>query len=766
MSIKRFFIFIVTIAFIVIDCNPVFFFFFVSVMGEVYHGDGGEIDSIEKKLKSPQDISSVAVIKLNEENMQEQRTAVANDLVPNQIGFSRQIESLSEHSRLKKRLNWLEIEGGGHTATIIISSPGAKALRVGIIVNKLPQETELRFFQINNETSGLSAALITGKQINHLLQLNREADPDHPDSETYWSPTVEGESIGIEIYLPPGIHPDNFDIAIPFLSHLFVSPFVSSSEFLKPQSYGESDSCQNDATCYSSWLDERNSVAHMVYTESGESYICTGTLLNDTDTSTEKPYFITANHCIDSQTVASTLETHWFFESALCNSTIRNSKYTIKYGGAKLHWTKGMTTSRLDSNQDVTFLELNDTPPGGASFAGWSTTMDSDTVTGIHHPQGDWKKISFGNQGGDYKCYWVGSDGDFSCTSSPNGSFRRIDFTDGGTEGGSSGSGLFNDNYQLIGTLTGGSGGPCASQDDYSKFGTAYSAGNLSQWLDPSVTCTYTILPSSGSFASSGGISSVSVTASSSSCGWTASESLSWVSLSPTSGTGSGSVAITAAANTGAARTGSITIAGKTYTVSQQSGVFTKITAVLTNNSPNLTINAGTDARVYGTASSNQITLASGARAELINFPGQNSIQIQASSTLFSVSRSGAVVTFEGSDKTVLKIPATASVQTISFNDQSLMLSIYNNQVMLDDQVIGLSKSPISHATSCTYGISPSSGSFTSSRGTSSVSVTASSSTCAWTASESLSWVSLSRTSGTGRGSVYWWCGCMSVKYI
>jgi Domain of unknown function (DUF4214)/Putative binding domain, N-terminal len=81
--------------------------------------------------------------------------------------------------------------------------------------------------------------------------------------------------------------------------------------------------------------------------------------------------------------------------------------------------------------------------------------------------------------------------------------------------------------------------------------------------------CNYNISSSSGSFTSSGGTSSISVTATTSICAWTASESLSWVTLSSTGGTGSGTVTITENANTGAARTGSVTIAGKTYTISQ-----------------------------------------------------------------------------------------------------------------------------------------------------------------------------------------------------
>lgn len=113
---------------------------------------------------------------------------------------------------------------------------------------------------------------------------------------------------------------------------------------------------------------------------------------------------------------------------------------------------------------------------------------------------------------------------------------------------------------------------------------------------------------------------------------------------------------------------------------------------ILTNTSPDHTVTFGNDEQVYGTSSSNQIILESGAKAELINFPGQNDIQIQSSADVFTVSRSGTVVTFEGSDGTVLKIPATGTGQTIFFNGEgSRVLQIYDDQVMLDDQVIGFS---------------------------------------------------------------------------
>lgn len=116
---------------------------------------------------------------------------------------------------------------------------------------------------------------------------------------------------------------------------------------------------------------------------------------------------------------------------------------------------------------------------------------------------------------------------------------------------------------------------------------------------------------------------------------------------------------------------------------------------VLSNNYHDYTLTPGSDVKIYGTSESNHIILPSGVKAELLNFPGQNSIQIQSSSSLFMVSRSGAVVIFEGFDGTMLKISATASIQTIAFTDQTLILRIHDNVVMLDDQVVVTEKSSV-----------------------------------------------------------------------
>jgi len=82
--------------------------------------------------------------------------------------------------------------------------------------------------------------------------------------------------------------------------------------------------------------------------------------------------------------------------------------------------------------------------------------------------------------------------------------------------------------------------------------------------------CTYDISPTSRALASTGGSYDVAVTASQSYCAWSASENRSWISIKPTTGSGNGSVRVTVSANTGAARTATITIAGQTHTVNQE----------------------------------------------------------------------------------------------------------------------------------------------------------------------------------------------------
>jgi hypothetical protein len=83
-------------------------------------------------------------------------------------------------------------------------------------------------------------------------------------------------------------------------------------------------------------------------------------------------------------------------------------------------------------------------------------------------------------------------------------------------------------------------------------------------------TCTYSISPTSATYAASGGSGTVTVTAGAG-CAWTASSNASFITVtSGASGSGSGSVGYSIAANTlTTSRTGTLTVAGQTFTVTQ-----------------------------------------------------------------------------------------------------------------------------------------------------------------------------------------------------
>jgi hypothetical protein len=84
--------------------------------------------------------------------------------------------------------------------------------------------------------------------------------------------------------------------------------------------------------------------------------------------------------------------------------------------------------------------------------------------------------------------------------------------------------------------------------------------------------CTYTISPPSKEVEREGGSYDITVSATHSGCEWSTSGGEDWFSMSPTSGSGSGAVRVTALANLGADRSATITVAGKTHTVNQEEG--------------------------------------------------------------------------------------------------------------------------------------------------------------------------------------------------
>jgi lysyl endopeptidase len=382
-----------------------------------------------------------------------------------QIGIARSAGPAGQALALTQELDWERLGDGGQAGVLTLSSTGATALRIGLLVNRLPASAEIRFF--NADQSEVHA--VSGSEILDQIAVNIRAGDASDQARTYWSPVVEGDFVGVEIYLPAGLSDTDVDLTSSQLSHLVYSASTNtySSELLALKNSG---SCNLDVMCHSAGNDLRNAVARMIFTENGSSFLCTGTLMNSSD-GQFIPYFLTANHCIDSQTLASTLNTFWFYRSSACNSGVLNAANRRLTGGAAMLWTSQRT--------DMSFLRLNNPAPSGAWFAGWdaATPSSSTPAVAVHHPAGDLQKISFSDVVGFANC-------NGGCSSATNGDYLVVVHSQGTTEPGSSGSGIFR-NQQLIGALRGG-GASCtnlSAPDVYGRFDLSFQDGNLGQWL-------------------------------------------------------------------------------------------------------------------------------------------------------------------------------------------------------------------------------------------------------------------------------------------
>jgi hypothetical protein len=107
-----------------------------------------------------------------------------------------------------------------------------------------------------------------------------------------------------------------------------------------------------------------------------------------------------------------------------------------------------------------------------------------------------------------------------------------------------------------------------AANTGAARTGTITIAGQTFT-VSQSGGCAYTISPTSASFAAAGGTGTVSITTAAG-CAWTATSNTPFALIvGGAAGAGSSAISYTVSANTGAARSGTLTIAGQTFTVTQ-----------------------------------------------------------------------------------------------------------------------------------------------------------------------------------------------------
>lgn len=347
---------------------------------------------------------------------------------------------------------WENLPNGDRVWRLKIQSKGANSLN--LIFNNffMPQGAELYLYNENKDY--IIGAFTTLNNKNH---------------GRFSTAPVKGSVVILEYYEPKSVQGQG-RLAVSSIVHAYRDMFKTAAAHIQnlQKDFGSSGSCNIDVACSlgANWQDQIRSVG-MVLT-AGNTRWCSGAMINNT-AEDGKPYFLTADHCLDGN--ESTWVYMFNYESPTCNGADGDLTNSIS----------GSTKRASYNNSDMTLLELSVTPPASyvVYYAGWDKSGIPATATiGIHHPSGDVKKIS--------------SNTDILLTSIDNADLWRVtNWEQGTTEGGSSGSPLFDQNKRIVGQLYGGNAS-CSnnSYDDYGKFnvswvGNGSSSGRLSNWLDP-----------------------------------------------------------------------------------------------------------------------------------------------------------------------------------------------------------------------------------------------------------------------------------------
>ncbi|MCW8997845.1 MAG: PKD domain-containing protein, partial [Kangiellaceae bacterium] len=337
-----------------------------------------------------------------------------------------------------------------------LSASNAKSLSLGLKNLFLPKGTKLFFYNSDLST-------VVGPYTHKSNKAHKEL----------WTPVIEADLVTLEINVPVKLKEQlTFDFAQVNLGY----------RGIKTHDMAKSGSCNIDVVCSQgdAWRNEIRSVARYTITNSQGTFLCTGSLVNNTS-GNRRPLFLTANHCgINSQTDSS-LVIYWNYETSACGGTPDGQLNQFQNG------TRYLASS---APSDFAIAELDENPNSSFNvhYAGWDAAdVAPGSAVAIHHPSGDEKRISLENDPLTITNY-------SSNTEISNGTHLRVSAWDEGTtEGGSSGSGLWNAAHRIVGTLHGG-GASCdatTESDWYGRMAVHWEGGGTPNtqakfWLDPS----------------------------------------------------------------------------------------------------------------------------------------------------------------------------------------------------------------------------------------------------------------------------------------
>ena len=369
---------------------------------------------------------------------------------------------------------WENLSDGGRICRLTLNCSGAQGL--GIIFGKvqLPAGSDL-FIYTTDKHNVLGA--FTAAEIR--------------DNQMFATRPVYGDRIVIEYYEPFNTN-ENVEIQLSGLTFMYRGFEKIVTSELKSVSSGN---CEVNVNCDEgqNWQNQKQGVVKILTKVGTKFFYCSGTLMNNTSQDFSG-LFLSASHCSNDFSGGSATAadySRWVFyfnyESPDCVSSAAKEQTVL---GAEM-----LATSDSPSNIGSDFLLLrffeNIPPKYNPYYCGWDAGNNTSTSgVCIHHPDGDIKKISTyispltsGTWGSTPNTHWI-----VRWAATANGH--------GVTEGGSSGSPLFDDEGLVIGTLTGGESS-CQNPtgpDMYGKMSFSWASnGSLAEqqlkpWLDPENT--------------------------------------------------------------------------------------------------------------------------------------------------------------------------------------------------------------------------------------------------------------------------------------
>lgn len=384
---------------------------------------------------------------------------------------------------------WTTLPNGDRVWQLKLSSTGALALIPCYDQFYLPIGATLHVFNPMRDE-------VTGAFTN----------ANNPRNGRFCTGLIHGEACIIEYYEPAAVAGQG-RIHLNELGHAYRMVPPRKSTQAGGTGFGGSNTCEVNVACPEGqpWQDQKNAIVRILV-KTGPSYgWCSGALINNTNQDCT-PYILSADHCYQddiSGALPSTADlSQWMFYFNYESPTCANP---VSEGTLANNFIVGCTAvaASLDtggnSGSDFALVKMNSSPPLNyiPYYAGWSNIdVASENGVGIHHPSADIKKIS------TYltpltSTSWAGvaANTHWQILWAPTVSGHGV------TEGGSSGSPIFDFNHHIVGTLTGG-GSDCSTpnnNDLYGKFSYHWSGNGttankrLLDWLDPGITGAQTL---------------------------------------------------------------------------------------------------------------------------------------------------------------------------------------------------------------------------------------------------------------------------------